>query len=97
MLLYATMKVTIKCLLINKVHLDEAKNEFNNINGSQTMDSAKNAYQLNQIKKNELKKKLTQTLKKVIGRRQTYVLEHQDLSLLGKEMVVGPQINFKMK
>ena len=57
MLLYATMKVTIKCLLINKVHLDEAKNEFNNINGSQTMDSAKNAYQLNQIKKNELKKK----------------------------------------
>ena len=51
------MKVTIKCLLINKVHLDEAKNEFNNINGSQTMDSAKNAYQLNQIKKNELKKK----------------------------------------
>ena len=50
------MKVIIKCLLINKVHLDEAKNEFNNINGSQTMDSAKNAYQLNQIKKNELKK-----------------------------------------
>ena len=58
--------------------------------GSQTMDPAKNAYQ---IKKN----KLTQTLKKVIGRRQTNVLEHQDLSLLGKEMVVGPQIKLKMK
>ena len=29
--------------------------------------------------------------------RQTNVLEHQDLSLLGKEMVVGPQIKLKMK
>ena len=47
------MKVTIKCLLINKVHLDEAKNKLTNINCSQTMDPAKNVYQ---IKKNELKK-----------------------------------------
>ena len=53
MLLYATLKVTIMCPLINKVHLDEAKNEFNNVNGSQTMDPTKKVYL---IKKNEWKK-----------------------------------------
>ena len=84
------MKVTIKCLLINKVHLDEAKNEFNNINGESNHGPS-------QKRLPDKKNKLTQTLKKVIGRRQTNVLEHQDLSLLGKEMVVGPQIKLKMK
>ena len=52
MLLYATLKVIIMCPLINKVHLDEAKNEFNNVNGSQTMDPTKKVYL---IKKNEWK------------------------------------------